>query len=960
MKKIVFLAFDLGQKGVTSVEYSKKAFYERFVDALRMAGNEVLCIDCQYNKPMPKDTKDKLEQFYPDICFLANYGLWDLTDIVDCPLCYMDIDGLENVSMPTIYRMRNNIGRCFFIISNPSHVQMLKEKFNADDKQIISIGLPYEEISKNENPKTDVIYIGTNFLENKDAWGKQLQVEQKRFLQYEKIRSKCDLGEDAMYEYSSKQEDKQLRQHLLSLNKNRYLTDLAKSKIALEIRGPGWRGSTVAYYPEIIKSSEYSLDYKIDSLRKTYDQGKIALFFNDNFWGGRGYLMLMEALSSNACVVVERGSAVDKWLISMGVLLFTSEGELRDVCNTLLTDEEKRNKIVKKVHQSIEKSCNSKNILKTISKQTGIVVDNPKSLKKSSQEQTEDDKQTKTDVEINNIASAQTSSPKIVSITKPSTPPVVTKPSVAPVVSKPITPPVAKAPANAKKDRFARVKRLMIHFGYDFYNMYPKKCYMVGPIILYEKLNISKTESHIFILSMPLFSFRSENGKKRLGFLFFEKSWGFVKKATKKLIARPVKKAREKRKLLEVRKAREKYYASLREKIKRGEKIKVCLFVSRISCWTFSSLYKILQNSKYFEPIVVVKPFMYQGHDAMVNYMDTTYNKLKEEGYNVIRTYDEDTDTFLDLKSAINPDIIFYTKYWIRQFHPNYYINNFLDRITFYTSYCFDIAYHPEVMNFELTNKVDRYFMASDIHKKMAIQAMDNKAENVHVVGAPKLDVFFDKDYKATDVWKPQEQKKKRIIWAPHHSDQFPKDLYQFNAFYELTEFMFDMARKYENQIQIAFKPHPMLLPYLYKKWGKELADTYYEKWANLSNGQLETGEFIDLFLTSDAMILDSISFIAEYTAVNKPAFFTVGSASRVNLNEFGTINFEVLYNTQTNLKEDIEKFIVDVVINGEDYKKEKRTQFIEKYLLPPNGKSASENIYENMLEEIMKGPKFK
>jgi hypothetical protein len=34
--------------------------------------------------------------------------------------------------------------------------------------------------------------------------------------------------------------------------------------------------------------------------------------------------------------------------------------------------------------------------------------------------------------------------------------------------------------------------------------------------------------------------------------------------------------------------------------------------------------------------------------------------------------------------------------------------------------------------------------------------------------------------------------------------------------------------------------------------------------------------------------------------------------------------------------------------------------EFIEKYLLPPNGKSASENIYENMLEEIMKGPKFK
>ena len=61
------------------------------------------------------------------------------------------------------------------------------------------------------------------------------------------------------------------------------------------------------------------------------------------------------------------------------------------------------------------------------------------------------------------------------------------------------------------------------------------------------------------------------------------------------------------------------------------KKIKVCLFVSRISCWLFRDLYKLLEDSDYFEPIIIVKPFISQGQDAMVTYMETTYNELKSK-----------------------------------------------------------------------------------------------------------------------------------------------------------------------------------------------------------------------------------------------------------------------------------------------------------------------------------------
>lgn len=102
----------------------------------------------------------------------------------------------------------------------------------------------------------------------------------------------------------------------------------------------------------------------------------------------------------------------------------------------------------------------------------------------------------------------------------------------------------------------------------------------------------------------------------------------------------------------------------------------------------------------------------------MVDYMNNTYESLKNRGYNVVKGYDETTGEFLDVRNVINPDIVFYTKYWLPQFQENFYINKFEDKLTFYTSYCFDIAYHPECMNFELNNKVDRYFMPTPIHKK--------------------------------------------------------------------------------------------------------------------------------------------------------------------------------------------------------------------------------------------------
>ena len=157
---------------------------------------------------------------------------------------------------------------------------------------------------------------------------------------------------------------------------------------------------------------------------------------------------------------------------------------------------------------------------------------------------------------------------------------------------------------------------------------------------------------------------------------------------------------------------------------------------------------------------------------------------------------------------------------------------------------------------------------------------MDNHAKNVCVSGCLKFDYLLDKSYVPREVWRPVGLKK-RVIWAPHHSFENQKPYAKLCAFFDLYDFMLELAEEYRDTIQFAFKPHPMLKPRLYHLWGKRRTDEYYRKWADGANTQFEDGEYFDLFLTSDAMILDSVSFIPEYSATGKPAFFTYGKDTR-------------------------------------------------------------------------------
>ena len=70
-------------------------------------------------------------------------------------------------------------------------------------------------------------------------------------------------------------------------------------------------------------------------------------------------------------------------------------------------------------------------------------------------------------------------------------------------------------------------------------------------------------------------------------------------------------------------------------------------------------------------------------------------------------------------------------------------------------------------------------------------------------------------------------------------------------------------------------------------------------------------------------------------------------------------INFDVLYKTENSLFDDIIRFVEDVVVGGNDVKREEREAFIQQYLAAPGGKDAAQVIYENMCDEILNGERL-
>ncbi|MCM1297324.1 MAG: hypothetical protein NC311_17425, partial [Muribaculaceae bacterium] len=129
------------------------------------------------------------------------------------------------------------------------------------------------------------------------------------------------------------------------------------------------------------------------------------------------------------------------------------------------------------------------------------------------------------------------------------------------------------------------------------------------------------------------------------------------------------------------------------------------------------------------------------------------------------------------------------------------------------------------------------------------------------------------------------------------------------------------------------YKPHPHLEAEVIAR-GYMSADEYGEyiaRWRKLPNASVYlSGDYTDIFMTSDCIINDSISFIAEYMYTHKPMLLLRNKS--MGYNAFGQKAVSHVYVCRGDDIEGIFEFIENVRL-GRDSLKDGREQFFSENL---------------------------
>jgi len=382
--------------------------------------------------------------------------------------------------------------------------------------------------------------------------------------------------------------------------------------------------------------------------------------------------------------------------------------------------------------------------------------------------------------------------------------------------------------------------------------------------------------------------------------------------------------------------------------IRSKDKIRVLFVLHCLDKWKTESLYNLMLQHERFEPILgLAMPLQDYPSEAVKK-----FEKLKD--YVAAKGYDYQELCQKDDLSRISPDIIFYVEPYNGVVNRGLEYRNARNSLFCFSTYGihttrFDWAYSTIFYKFLWQD-----YYESDLAAKHVIKGCRSRKNSITITGTPFADQLLKpaegNPWKSVCSSSSQQGLPKRIIYAPHYSIVDPHDenaLY-IGTFLENGEFILSLAEKYAGKTQWAFKPHPCLFRDLSKVWGEKRAQEYFDRWTKLENTQFEEGQYLDLFKHSDAMIHDCSSFVCEYLFMQKPVLY-LDNGHSFPQNYLGKSGLEQHYHASSH--EQIEQFVQNV-IDGNDPMKDSRTAFVKQNLLPPNGKTAAENIINAILGE--------
>ena len=388
------------------------------------------------------------------------------------------------------------------------------------------------------------------------------------------------------------------------------------------------------------------------------------------------------------------------------------------------------------------------------------------------------------------------------------------------------------------------------------------------------------------------------------------------------------------------------------EKIRRKNKIKVGFYFAYSSFYFGDDLYNLFANDERFAPTLFLHTK--SGNAAINSERFQDAERFRKRGINVFD---------LDNKALTIPaqDILFcLTPYQGAVPGSFRMVNLKLATLMVNVPYTFSVcAERGHILSSHFVRALWKMFFPSTMLLKVAQKVSKVGMPRGLYSGYPKMDAFFRKDADFKFAWKMTRPDAVKIIWAPHHSITNKGPV--LATFHWNYKFMYEFAKNHPETSWVV-KGHPALpLKVVSNKIFPSVAayEEYLQAWDDLPNAQVYMGAYYqDVFATSDGMIQDCASFVAEYQYVNKPMIYLTRDTQKFN--ELGEEILKASYLVDGKDFDAIAALMQRVFIDGDDYKAATRKEVFDKYLNYPkaNGMLASEFIFKNIADELKLPPR--
>jgi CDP-glycerol glycerophosphotransferase (TagB/SpsB family) len=402
------------------------------------------------------------------------------------------------------------------------------------------------------------------------------------------------------------------------------------------------------------------------------------------------------------------------------------------------------------------------------------------------------------------------------------------------------------------------------------------------------------------------------------------------------------------------------------------EPIKVVFLGLYFEAWdALDEIYQKMAKNPRFEPIVVSMPRKLTGQLAYAQ-EEKAHAFFKSKRIPHIRlnfggSGSQNAEGLAILKD-LTPDYVFVNYPWQRNYQPAVRFDHLVEftRLVYVPYFSLVMVDEPDdepgggqgdapVATHLFTQRLHQlaslvFTQERDVVDAYALTERGNS--HIHFTGSPKIDNLAHEAEAGRSSW-PLENGKFKIVWAPHHS--YSPHWLNFGVFSKIYVQMLEFAEA-NSDIQIVLRPHPFLWSTLTDR--KVLTEielsSWRKSWDELPNTAVdEEGSYAGLFLATDVLVTDGISFLGEYPLVTgKPAiFFENGDHWKFSATGEIAAASSIRVETFAELTEMIQK-----AKNNSLPSREKEIQKLVEASSPHPGESAS-RIIEIVYEDFVGGP---